>query len=251
MSSLVIHGVEEDDGAIVVRASTPLGPAVCPGCGVATKRVHAYIERRVADVPVDGRPVVVRVRARRMRCSTMDCWRQTFREPLTVARRYQRRTARLATQVGRVVRELAGRAGARVLASLGVGLSRHTALRALLRLSVPEQPVPAVIGVDDFALRKRQSYATVIINAETGDRVDVLADRTAGTLEAWLREHPGVHVVCRDGSGAYAEAIRRALPTAVQVADRWHLWHVRREALVDRVEVRDLRRCPVAAGRWS
>lgn len=78
-----------------------------------TKRVHAYIERRVADVPVDGRPVVVRVRARRMRCSTTDCSRQTFREPLAVAGRYQRRTARLAMQVGRVVREPAGRANVR------------------------------------------------------------------------------------------------------------------------------------------
>jgi transposase len=142
LSSLVIQGVEDDAGTIVVRASTPLGPAACPGCAVETGRVHGYVERRVADVPVDGRPVVVRVRARRMRCSTMDCSQQTFREPLTVAGRYQRRTARLATQVGHVVRELAGRAGARVLAGLGAGLSRHTALRTLLRLPVPDRPVP-------------------------------------------------------------------------------------------------------------
>ncbi|SNR99199.1 Transposase [Haloechinothrix alba] len=56
--------------------------------------------------------------------------------------------------------------------------------------------MPAVIGVDDFALRKRQRYAPVIINAETGERVDVLADRTADTLEVWLRDHPGVQTVC-------------------------------------------------------
>lgn len=146
LSSLVIQGVEDVAGAIVVRASTPPGPAACPGCAVETERVHGYVERSLADVPVDGRPVMVRVRARRMRCSTVDCSRQTFREPLTMAERYQRHTARLATQVGRVVRELAGRAGTRVLAGVGVALSRQTALRTLLRLPVPIRPVPTVIG---------------------------------------------------------------------------------------------------------
>lgn len=62
-----------------------------------------------------------------------------------------------------------------------------------------------------------------------------MADRTADTLEAWLREHPWVRMVCRDGSGAYAEAIRRALPTAVQVANRWHLWHNLAEAVLKEV----------------
>jgi hypothetical protein len=48
--------------------------------------------------------------------------------------------------------------------------------------------------------------------------------RSADALERWLREHPGVEIVRRDGSGAYEEAVRRALPAAVQVSDRWHLW---------------------------
>ena len=118
-----------------------------------------------------------------------------------------------------------GRAGAGLLAALGVPVSRHTTLRVLLRLPLPKVSVPRVLGVDDFALRRGQVYATVLIDAETGQRVDVLAGRTAEVLEAWLRAHPGVEVVCRDGSGAYGEAIRRALPGAVQVGDRWHLWH--------------------------
>lgn len=37
---------------------------------------------------------------------------------------------------------------------------------------MPTRPVPEVIGVDDFALRKRHRYATVIINAVTRERLD-------------------------------------------------------------------------------
>ncbi len=145
-----------------------------------------------------------------------------------------------------MARRLAGRAGAGLLAALGVPLSRHTALRLLLRLALPEVAVPRVLGVDDFALRRGQVYATILIDAETGQRVDVLASRKADVLEAWLRGHPGVQVVCRDGSGAYGEAVRRALPGAVQAGDRWHLWHSLAEAVLKEVAAHSS--CWAAAG---
>lgn len=233
---MVIDGVEDQVEGMAVRASTRDGPVPCPDCGTETGRVHGYAQRRLADVPVDGRRVLVSVRVRRMRCVVLGCPRQTFREQAPgLVERYQRRTVRLAGQIGVVVRELAGRAGARVLAGLGVWVSRQTAVRALLRLPLPDRPIPEVIGVDDFALRKRHVYATVIINAVTRERLDVLPDRLSCTLEAWLKAHPGVRVVCRDSSGAYAQAIRRALPDAVQVGDRWHIWHNLAEAALKEV----------------
>jgi len=88
-----------------------------------------------------------------------------------------------------------------------------------------------VLGIDDFALRRGLVYATVLIDAETGRRIDVIPGRTADAAGDWLREHPGAEIVCRDGSGAYGEAVRRALPAAVQVSDRWHLWHGLGEAV--------------------
>ena len=106
--------------------------------------------------------------------------------------------------------------------------------------------MPRVLGVDDFALRRGHVYATMLIDAETGQRVDVLASRKADVLEEWLREHPGVEVVCRDGSGAYGEAVRRALPGAVQAGDRWHLWHGLAEAVLKEVAAHSS--CWAAAG---
>jgi transposase len=129
---------------------------------------------------------------------------------------------------------------------LGIRLSRHTALLVLLRLPLPEVSVPRVPGVDDFALRRGHAYATVLTDAETGQRVDVVAGRTAEALEAWLRDHPGAEVVCRDGSGAYAGAIRRALPGAAQAGDRWHLWHSLAEAALKEVAAHSS--CQAAAG---
>lgn len=220
LSALSIEGVEDAGDVIVIRASTRGDVVACPGCGTPTGRVHAFHERVCADVPVDGRRVLVRLRIRRMRCPVTECARRTFREQAPgVIQRYQRRTVRLGEQVRDVVRELAGRASARLLPAIGITVGRDTAVRVLLRVPLPGHEVPRVLGIDDFALRRGHDYATVLINADTGARIDVLPGRGAQVVADWLRANPGVEIVCRDGSTTYAQAVREALPHAVQVAD--------------------------------
>ncbi|QXJ26989.1 ISL3 family transposase [Actinomadura graeca] len=224
LSALVIEDVADDNDRIRVMARTREGLAPCPMCGVLTGQVHGLCGRTVTDVPVDGRPVVVSVRVRRLVCPAQGCPRQTFGEQVPgLLERYQRRTSRLTGQLSAVVTEPAGRAGARLSQALQVVVSKSTALRLLIRLPLPPPRIPRVLRVDDFALKRRHRYATILTDTQTGERIEVLPGRGADALQAWLPTHPGVEIACRDGSGAYGEAIRRASPEAVQISDRWHV----------------------------
>lgn len=198
----------------------------CPDCGIKSCKVHSFYLRSPRDLPLSEHPVRLRLRVRRFFCFNSTCPRATFAEtfPDLLIPKAQR-TGRLKTAQGQVGVAVGGQAGARLLEKLHMSTSPDTVLRTMSALPLPILPSPRVVGIDDFAFRKGVNYGTVIVDLERRHIVDVLPDRSATTVATWLKKHPGIEQVARDGSLEYARAITDGAPQAQQIADRWHVLH--------------------------
>jgi len=223
--------IEEDEIRLGVEGSAQC--AACPQCEHESTALHSHYLRYPRDLTWAERPVVVELKVKRFFCHNPACSKRTFAEQFPdFVLRYARKTERVLRKQQRVGANVCARIAEQLLVGDRIGISDTTINRMLRQLPDPPENPIRVLGVDDWAKRKRQRYGTILVDLERGRVVDLLADRTAECLVPWLVRHPEVEIVSRDRSLTYAEAIRQGASNAIQVADRWHLLHNASEALL-------------------
>jgi transposase len=229
---VAVVGVLVTPSAVALRLISTSTTAACPRCGRLSDRVHSQYLRTLADLACHDRPVLVRLHVRRFRCATPACSQSIFCERLPMlAKARARTTTRLADAHRLVELALGSEAGSRLAEHLAIPTSPDTILRRVKDIDRALAPPPRFIGIDDWAWRIGHRYGTIVVDLERSTVIDLLPDRNAETVKAWLAAHPGVELISRDRGASYAQAAREAAPQAMQVADRWHLLKNLRELM--------------------
>ncbi|MEN3794547.1 ISL3 family transposase [Fulvimarina sp. MAC3] len=235
---LSVERVENIDGVLVVTAMSRTRDAECPSCGFASRRLHSRYARQVADLPSAGRRVRLSLITRRFRCDLIGCRRKIFAERFddSIVAERARRTSRMEGIVHHLGLALGGRPGACFAKRLMMPVSNDTLIRVVRRRAQPSSEPLTAVGIDDFAFRRNHHYGSIVCDLERQRIVRLLPDREIATVAAWLSDHSQIAVVSRDRGGGYGEATKRALPNAIQVADRWHLMENASAAFLDAVK---------------
>jgi len=213
----------------------------CPGCGVVSSRLHAWVEQRVRDIPHAGDMEVV-VRKTRLMCAEQACRRRTFTPSTEQLPARARCTTRLKTAVLDAVID-SGRAVAEVAADYGVAWwtvqSTINAAAVLLpdvdnlhvrRLGIDEHRYRRVrwFRDDGGAWRRVEPWMSTIVNADCGQVLGIVDGRDSAAVGCWLGARSQawrnrIEVVAIDPSAAFKKAITARLPNATISVDPFHL----------------------------
>jgi len=223
-AGITIGSIDPSANELVIGIACDTPSMPCPECQQPSFRIHGHYQRLVADLPCAGRNVILALTLRKFVCGTPTCPHKIFTERLPgLVESYARMTSRLIALIQAIGLVAGGQKGTRLADRSGIAATPSTLLRYLMQLPAPLTRAVRVLGVDDFAWKKRFTYGTILVDLEQRKIIDVLADRESATVEAWLQEHPEVELVIRDRGKDFTKAATVGAPQAQQVVDRFHM----------------------------
>ena len=225
-------------GSLTLHAHTTGKAVICPCCGKRTSAVHSYRYRKIQCTECLGLHTTLIVRTRHMVCTNGDCEKRIFAEPLAMTHPYGRHTYDVEERIRHEALGQTARKASGTLAMQHIHISASSCIRTLRLMgrANPEVRTSGYVGLDDFAKRKGHEYMCVIADHYTREVLAVFDSRYGREITDWLKSHPEIKVVTRDGSQSYAAVISAASEQIMQISDRFHLMQALKKDAVEPVK---------------
>lgn len=224
-SSFLVENLEYCDNSIFIILKSKIKSSKCPYCGKESSRVHSKYTRLLLDLPMIDKSTRLKLITRRFYCTNAECGRKIFSEQFDgFVSKYKRVTERLSNYLLKVGLSLSASQGCRLIKNL-IPISVSTLLRITKSYKIDVSYDAEYIGIDDFSFKKGTTFGTIICDLKTGKPIDVINSRNLDKVTEHLKNYKKAKVISRDRSTTYAKAIKDAIPSAAQVADRFHIIH--------------------------
>lgn len=225
-NQLKITDISEDVTTIKISLKSQTHNCICPKCKTISNKYHGTYVRKVQDLPMLGKQVLLEINSYEYTCENDECSNKTISESFDgFISYYSRMTERLSDFLCTLALETSCEGAARIAKNMNIKVSGDTIIKILLKKydAMNVTTCSSTVGIDDFAFKKRHNYGTIIVDGKTHNPIAILDGRDGKTLSKWLKENKHVKTVTRDRASAYAKAIEQELPGAIQIADRFHI----------------------------
>ena len=221
-------------GAVIIRIEQPRENLCCSACGSNDVFAKGAVARRFRSVPIGSKPVWIEFAVPRVRCRHCGLERQVsipFADPKkSYTKNFARYVLELSSQmtIQGVAQHL----------NVGWDLVKQIQKQNLQRhFSRPKLRDLKRIAIDEIYVGKRHKYLTLVLDLDRGAIVYVGEGKGESALTKFWRRlrssRAQVQAVAADLSPAYSSAIRKNLPQATLVFDRFHLVKLLNEHLTE------------------
>ena len=227
--------MQRDGESLTLYGHTLGRSAVCPCCGKRTTALHRYSLRKIQCTEWLGHHTTLILESRHMVCANPECGRKIFAEPLAMTRPYGRHTYEVEERIRHEALGQTARKASETLSRQHIWTSASACIRVLRLMGRvnPEVRTSGFVGMDDFAKLKGHKYMCVIVDHYTREVLAVFDSRYGQEILDWLRSHPEIKAVTRDGSQSYASIISAASSLIMQISDRFHLMQNQKKDAVE------------------
>lgn len=172
---LRLEQITATDTTLVIHLVSTQRACPCPFCGQSSEHMHSYYRRIVADVPSGAKSVRLELEVRKFFCRTASCSRKIFTERLPeLVEPWARKTTRLQVALQALGLATGAAVASRLAPQVGMRVSATTLLRSLRTMSTPTIETVYVLGLDDWAYKRGQTYGTILVDLERHRVIDLL-----------------------------------------------------------------------------